>query len=290
MYTGAMPDVPKREPRYEDHFTAFVDFLGFREVSGSVDDGRRLKILELLRSLAALRAEFDFQQSPQESGGTQLRITPSVSTFSDHIVVSWPLDALGKSDGKPDGLDASAVAFFLSSNLARLLSSIAAAALRLGFLVRGGATIGKLYHSQGVVFGPALVEAFELESQTAIYPRIVLPHRILDRSGWTQPLKSEIRICHDGLYHFDYFKTMLFRAARPGTSYTTDTIAWFKDVVPIVSGNLERMEKAGQLKELAKWRWFAREFRSGLERTNPLALQSLGISLDATNGWSPVGF
>ena len=279
-----MPDVPRREPRYEDQFTAFVDFLGFREVSRSEDDGRRLKILELLRSVAALRAEFDLENSPREGGSAQLRITPSVSTFSDHIVVSWPLAALGGGAGNPGDLDDSHISL-LAVNLMHLLSSIAAAALRLGLLVRGGATIGKLYHSQGVVFGPALVEAFELESQTAIYPRIVVPHRILDLPQWGRMLKPDLLVGRDGLLHFDYFRMMLLVAGRAGPSYGAEVNGWFNEIVPVVSRNLETLHKAGKLKEFAKWSWFANEFRSGLERTNPRVLQMGGVSIDATNSW-----
>jgi hypothetical protein len=33
-------------------------------------------------------------------------------------------------------------------------------------LIRGGATIGKLYDSQGVVFDEAMIEAYEIESRT----------------------------------------------------------------------------------------------------------------------------
>jgi len=67
----------------------------------------------------------------------------------------------------------------------------------------------------------------------------------------------------------------------PGLSYTKDVKAWFEDVVGIIARNLTDLERRGRLKELAKWAWFAREFRSGLERSNPLALKSWGLSLDA---------
>jgi len=39
-------------------------------------------------------------------------------------------------------------AIFIMSQFTNLLTRIAAAALRIGFLVRGGATIGKLYHAR----------------------------------------------------------------------------------------------------------------------------------------------
>ena len=43
-----------------------------------------------------------------------------------------------------------------------------------GFFVRGGLSVGSLHLSDQVLFGPALVEAYDLESRAALYPRIVL--------------------------------------------------------------------------------------------------------------------
>jgi hypothetical protein len=45
--------------------------------------------------------------------------------------------------------------------------------------------------------------------------------------------------------------------------------------------NLSELEAKGKLNELAKWAWFTREFRRGLERINPEILKSLGISWEA---------
>ena len=166
-------------PAYEEQFTAFIDFLGFSEVSKETDNTSRLKVLNLLLSLSALRSEFAIHSAPNEGGGTSHRIIPAISTFSDHIVISYPLERIARDVG-PSSND-SAVAFFILSGFNRLLRSIAAAALRLGFLIRGGATIGKLYHSQGVVFGEAMIEAYEIESRVAVYPRVVVSPRITSR-------------------------------------------------------------------------------------------------------------
>lgn len=47
-----------------------------------------------------------------------------------------------------------------------------------GWFVRGGLTLGPLYFDDEVVFGPALVEAYELEHQMARDPRIMLSARV----------------------------------------------------------------------------------------------------------------
>lgn len=46
-----------------------------------------------------------------------------------------------------------------------------------GFFVRGGLSFGRFHIRDGLVFGPALVEAYDLESSVAVHPRIVLDRR-----------------------------------------------------------------------------------------------------------------
>lgn len=247
------------EPTYEEQFTAFVDFLGFNEVATETDETTRSKVLGLLLSLSTLRRESDLQSTVHDSGKTT-SFNPAISTFSDHIVISYPLQPMYAEMGSNEYIGA----LFILRHFADLLARIAAAALRIGFLVRGGATIGKLYHAHGVVFGEALVDAFRIESQTSIYPRVVLSRQITSRPAWIQ---KQIGIAkdHDGLYRLDYFKELLSHSAIPGPSWGENVKLWFDDVIPIISRKLTELENSGRMKEFAKWAWFAREFRSALE-------------------------
>jgi hypothetical protein len=165
------------------------------------------------------------------------------------------------------------------SQITRLLKAVAAAALRIGFLIRGGATIGKLYHANGVVFGEAMIDAFELEVRTAIYPRIVLSHKITQREEWsTQTLF--VSKDQDGIYTVDYIRMLLFHSAASGVTHTANAKLWFDTVVPVVADNLRSLEANGRLKELAKWTWFAKRFRTSLEQLPAEVLKSVGICLD----------
>jgi hypothetical protein len=135
-------------------------------------------------------------------------------------------------------------------------------------LIRGGATIGKLYHANGVIFGEAITEAVQLETRTAIYPRVVLSNKITQRQNWTADrlfvLKDD-----DGIYHLDYISRMLLKAAPPGDDWKGNVRSWFDDVVPIIGRNLRDLELQGKLNELAKWTWFAKRFRASFERLGP---------------------
>jgi hypothetical protein len=161
MNSPADSNTPALEPRYEEQFTAFVDFLGFSEASTDIDVETRLKVLALLQSLTT---------------GTSYAITPAISTFSDHIVVSYPLQPIAAKETQE-----TIQVILTLGQFQNLLAMVAAAALEIGFLIRGGATVGRLYHANGVVFGEALVEASSLEARTAIYPRVVLSNRITEK-------------------------------------------------------------------------------------------------------------
>jgi hypothetical protein len=50
--------------------------------------------------------------------------------------------------------------------------------------------------------------------------------------------------------------------------------------VATIQHNVQTLERAGLLGELAKWTWFKRKFRSSLEATPVEALNAFGISLD----------
>jgi hypothetical protein len=255
------------EPKYEEQFIAFIDFPGFSEASTKSDEATRSKILSLLLALAALRGEFDLQSKRQEMSKITL-INPAISTFPDHIVISFPLEALGS--------DAATIVF---QSLTLLLISLAVEALRSGFLIRGGATIGNLYHAKGVVFGEALIDAVQIESGAAMYPRVVLSSHITSRPKWMEHHQEWVAKDIDGLYYFDYFKMLLPHSGPPGEHNNIFRKTWFDEAVAVIDKNRTEHNAAGKLKELAKWTWFARHFREGLEKLSPQQLQDWGVSL-----------
>lgn len=255
---------------YEEHFVAFIDFLGFAEAIDSTDDNRRTRLLDLLIGLSQLQGDFNVEVKPTESG-TITRVIPNISTFSDNIVISYPLEklrAIGQySDDKPP--------FFIIHAFTQLVSRIAAAALQLGFLIRGGATIGKLYHSKNVVYGEAMVEAYRIESRVSNYPRIVMSSRITHRPNW----KGQFRILtdHDGLKHLDYFSDLVLGSVEPGDTYTKNVQAVYAAFTQTINSNLNGLKASGSLQAYAKWAYFAEQVRRSLDGIPVQALEAFGI-------------
>jgi hypothetical protein len=225
-----------------------------------------------LVSLVELRSEFSAIAEREADGSTRYLIKPAISTFSDHIVISYSLDVLREA-AKTE--DPTTVSFLIYPQFTHLISAIALRALRLGFLIRGAATIGRLYHANGVVFGEALVEVTQLEARTAVYPRIVL-----SSATTTRLHKSGLFVKRDadGIYYIDYIAHMLFGAAPQGDDWAKGVKRWFDDVVLVVKTALEEHERSGRLNELAKWTWFASHFRDAILAMPPEVVQTVGIS------------
>jgi hypothetical protein len=260
---------------YEETFSAFVDFLGFSEASRELDDQMRLKVLELLRALVGLRSEFSATAQKGPDGSTTYSVKPAISTFSDHIVISFGLKSLQETLRTDDK---QMLALLVFGQFVDLVSAIAAQALRLGFLIRGGATIGKLYHAEGVVFGEALVEATTLEAHTAVYPRIILSPKAAHFQDMKYPF---IKLEDDGIYCVDYIQSIMRKAAIPGEQWAANVKRWFDEVVPVVQAALDAHAQNGRLNELAKWTWFAKRFRSMIEALPQQGRATIGVSLDA---------
>lgn len=92
--------------------------------------------------------------------------------FSDNIGASIPLTGLDAAGAKR-----------AVCQLLRLLAGIQLYYLRdFGILCRGGVAVGDCFHSQNMIFGPALVEAYQLES-SAVSPRIAVSDEVAALAG-----------------------------------------------------------------------------------------------------------
>lgn len=233
----------------EDHLIFFIDFVGFADVTGrwnAENETRLNSLIELLSELQSLGGEFDLNEEAQESG-TRFSIRPAISTFSDHVVISYPTEQLRKMNDD----DFLGTALLLAG---KLVSNLAGAAMQLGLLIRGGATVGPLYHSHGVVLGPAMVEAYHLESRVSIYPRIAVSRKLYSQVK-INPRTLVLLQDHDGITHFNYFKSMITRSPVAGEGLGT----WLSNVRRTVAANVEEFERTERWNELAKWVWFRQQ-------------------------------
>lgn len=164
---------------YEQRVIAFIDILGFGSlvdksandpsVVGMISNALEVALTEYVRErtffdvheskipleeLRAFRAEMALLNQQFER---QHQVT--VSHFSDTVVLSAPASDLIGSQLVVDLAGRLTMSFWEGHEM----------------LVRGGITKGLLIHDQGGrLFGPAMNEAYHLESKVASFPRIVI--------------------------------------------------------------------------------------------------------------------
>ena len=160
---------------YEKRVVAYADVLGWKAACYD------LSKYSSLQSAALEIANYARNFSPQvkaalaaaqgvASSAVEQHADIEFSFFSDNFVVS----------GSPSQVEL----------VFKILAFSSHALLRANFLVRGGVTIGNLYHKDNVLFGPALVEAVDLEKK-ANYPRLLCSQclsEFLDRSSHQKDL------------------------------------------------------------------------------------------------------
>lgn len=89
--------------------------------------------------------------------------------------------------------------------------------LRNGFLVRGAMTFGNIFYdsTQNIWFGPAMNKAFDLESNMARYPRVIIDPEFADNLvayndrtyGGVASNGQILKKDDDGLYYIHYLNT-----------------------------------------------------------------------------------
>jgi hypothetical protein len=147
---------------YENRIVLFLDILGFKKIiEETVLKKNNLVENEIIEKTTFL---IDTINEMTKVASITLKETSKIVTqFSDSIVISFRADDRKEIPN-------------LFHNIQRLITQLIAREV----LCRGAISYGKLYHKNNLIFGPALVDAYETESQAALYPRIILDKTVLD--------------------------------------------------------------------------------------------------------------
>lgn len=157
------------------YFVAFIDILGFK---GIVEKERSSGYSgEQLNKLLACHSECE--KIFKEHG-------LDIVQFSDSIVIS-------------KNYEKEAFHEFVSS-----VSDYQKYLMQQGFLCRGGVAVNKHYSLSSFIFSPALIEAYRVESEKAIYPRVVVSEDVIDlvfpEKNYPPTLCKE----YDGLFFINF--------------------------------------------------------------------------------------
>lgn len=246
----------------ENRYILFLDFLGASQAARTWEDLRLQEFVDLLHWVATARARESTDGEAMPDGGYRLRLVPEVTTFSDNVVVSYS----GSSDDNQmlAGLWVSIVC----QDCVRLLTKIAERALELGVLIRGGLTYGRCHHTDGVVFGEGMVDAYNLESREAVNPRVLVSQKVIDRLKIDRPanMRTLLQDTEDGRWHLNYFIDMIKEGVPGGSEMPRRIDDWLARSRQIIAQNTAALD--GQDRQQAKWRWFAEHFQHSADMGN----------------------
>lgn len=232
---------------YECRAVGFIDVLGFGNiVNSSVCNGAPSPKLEnLVRILESAVPSFDAMVDPD----VPIELIPKHIYISDCIILSAPV----KTPNNPDynGLEI----------LCMRIIQIGLALLEHGYLIRGGVSVGPVWHNESNIVGPAYQKAVKIEKETRA-PRVVLSDEAAE--FWHQYSGTHNKMCINyrnktmvNILH-DYYM-------KPEHKTREDAIKKINSIYSIASRKLcETIDESARY----KWWWFM-EYLDKTKNTNP---------------------
>lgn len=176
---------------YAEKIIAFVDILGFKELikESESEAGAKARVHSSLLNMKENISGW----LPPNPGNKRF------FNFSDCIVLT---------DNNASKIG--------TIELLKLVNKIQADLASHGILLRGGITVGQVFDNYGLLYGPGVVEAYILESKSALFPRVVVDKKVLashdiwkevpllqdyDQHIFLDYLWSSITLSHDLAYY-----------------------------------------------------------------------------------------
>ncbi|HHE4876659.1 hypothetical protein [Morganella morganii] len=157
------------------YFVAFIDILGFKNIV----EKERLSGYEGEQLNKLFDCHVECEKIFKEHG-------LDIVQFSDSIVISKAYDKESFHEF-----------VFSVSEYQKLL-------LRKGFLCRGGIAVNKHYSLSSFLFSPALIDAYKVESEKAIYPRVVVSEDVINLVFPEKEYPKNLCKEYDGLFFINF--------------------------------------------------------------------------------------
>jgi len=218
----------KNTVTYEKRIFAFIDILGFAElVEESERDASKIlniyQLLERTKSMANLPVGHKFQTLKVDL------VKFRSHTFSDTVTMSCPFDSFDYFN---------AIIGWVEGFQYLMLTEEATS-------VRGAIVYGNVLddESKSIVFGPAMVAAYRLETRRAKWPRVLVDSSIFDElpdEKKAGAFKEYLRKGYAGTYYLDYLHDLFALTCYDrGRRLRTPS-----DPIELLNGHKTAIEKA----------------------------------------------
>lgn len=254
---------------YTQRVVAFIDILGFKNLIKPQEklQGIYDTFLILTSQHHGVWALENALKNPKSS---HLPIIPQgtakLSVFSDNFLLSVP----------ENNAQAILSLLIIVSGLQNSLLNSS------GIACRGAIHCGELIHGESpyggnIIFGPAVIHAYELEQSVASYPRVVLSDAFIKTLKNLELFsicleKHLIKRDGDGLFFVNYGLMSFGIGCDPENGIHDfelmfEAHSWVKDVVSKKLEELEQLSQAGTetyANIRSKWMWLANRFNTDL--------------------------
>lgn len=184
---------------FRKSYCGYLDILGFSEKILNND------ILFFNKYLHTLDSELIHIEKKHDLSNTQGYKEFELKVFTDNFVFGLPWrDRFGESE---------------LGTIFEVLSHIQLTFIKSDVYIRGALSLSDLIMNENIVLGPALIESYKLESEKAIYPRIILSKDIVKviEEHFTYyadckmaPQNKTFLIDIDGYYFLNYLFILFF--------------------------------------------------------------------------------
>ena len=150
----------KDSPSLLPTFVCYADILGFRsKINQAFSSGKETEFLQRIHN--SVSAAYERVRAAATLGGDQPPVF-EIKVFTDNIVVAYPIRAPFRDFGEPE-----------LGHLLDIFAEVQASLAADGFFLRGAITHGPHYQDEFIVYGKALLKAYDLD-KSGKPPRLVL--------------------------------------------------------------------------------------------------------------------
>jgi len=228
---------------FEERAVAFIDVLGFKSaVDHATKDSNKLAELE---KLIELLSEAVPSLDGSVDASVPAELIPKHIYISDCIILSAPL-----TSSKMTNYNGLSVLVMRVIQLTHIL-------LSKGYLIRGGISVGDVWHTESNIVGAAYQEAYSIESQ-AIVPCVKLSSAAMDYWIKTEGSSNAMCINYKDCFMVNGLHDYYIQDKSPGAAMRA-----FTNYAHIVDLNLEGSH-AEPIRY--KWWWFKQYIDSEIQR------------------------
>ncbi len=225
----------KQKKQTTEHLIAYIDLLGVKnKIKEDSSDGY-LNLLDkiYLETINRLKKI----QNHLETEKVSVLENFKIKIFSDNILLALPVD-----NSNEKTLTGKCVLFIM------FIAVMQYHFLQSGEILRGGITIDKLFIDDKFVYGNGLLNAYYIEDNIAIYPRVIVDNKVLKRIKYEDFKRLCIKQDTDCNYYINYLLDLFFdKKLNKNIDYIRKRIILGTHVVK------------GQ-KERSKWYWLVDKF------------------------------